>query len=175
MATRLDEAVIISLQMAAGRRYCQWCLALAQETVSPGNGPLSLRFNCARLSLDAIQVRTSATCCRSTGSDVGRGEDPSSCINQGYVTGQNLLFMGIFPSTGPVDTACIMITTLGSCRPSGLISQFMIKLQLLLLYNGVVLIWCKLQHRSFSKIDTVASTQLMADRRIYVLSDGSSH
>ena len=53
------EAVIVSWQSAAGRRHCQWCLAIASGAVSPvddGGGALSLRFNCARLSLDAIQV-----------------------------------------------------------------------------------------------------------------------
>ena len=50
------EAVIVSWQSAAGRQYCQWCLILASGAVSHGDGALSLRFNCARLSLDAIQV-----------------------------------------------------------------------------------------------------------------------
>ena len=50
------EEVIVSWQSAAGRRCCQWCLALASGAGLHGDGALSLRFNCARLSLDAIQV-----------------------------------------------------------------------------------------------------------------------
>ena len=51
------EAVIVSWQsVAAGLQYCPWCLILASGEVSHGDGALSLQFNCARLSLDAIQV-----------------------------------------------------------------------------------------------------------------------
>ena len=49
------EAMIVSWQSAAGRQYCQWCLILASGAVSHGDGALSLLFNCARLSLGAIQ------------------------------------------------------------------------------------------------------------------------
>ena len=56
LGTKRVEAVIVSWQLAAGRRYCQWCLALASGAGLHGDGALSLRFNCARLSLDAIQV-----------------------------------------------------------------------------------------------------------------------
>ena len=51
LGTKRVEAVIVSWQLAAGRRYCQWCLALA----GPGDAALTLRFNCARLSLYAVQ------------------------------------------------------------------------------------------------------------------------
>ena len=56
LGTKRVEAVIVSWQLAAGRRYCQWCLALASGAGLHGDGALSLLFNCARLSLDTIQV-----------------------------------------------------------------------------------------------------------------------
>ena len=73
MGTRHDEAVIVSWWSAVSRRYCQWCLTLASGAVSHGVGAVGLRFNCARLSLDVFQVRTSTIFGRSTQSDVGGG------------------------------------------------------------------------------------------------------
>ena len=55
MGIKHVEAMIVSWQSAAGRRHCQWCLTLASGAISHGDGALSLRFNCARLSRDAIQ------------------------------------------------------------------------------------------------------------------------
>ena len=48
------EAVIVSWKSAAGQWYFQWCLALTSGAVSHGDWAVSLRINCARLSLDAV-------------------------------------------------------------------------------------------------------------------------
>ena len=55
----------------------EWCLALASGAVSHGDGAMSLRSNCARLSLDAVQVRAPATIDSLPQSDVGRGQHDS--------------------------------------------------------------------------------------------------
>ena len=55
-----SEAVIVSWYPAAGLQYPHCYLAIASGAVSHGDGALeavSLWFNCARLSLDAIQVQ----------------------------------------------------------------------------------------------------------------------
>ena len=55
LGTKHIEAVIVSWQSAAGLRYSEWCLALLGSGLAwAGDGALSLRFNCARLSLIAI-------------------------------------------------------------------------------------------------------------------------
>ena len=55
LGTKRVEAVVVSWQPTAGRRNDQWCLTLALGAVSHGDGAVSLRFNCARLSLDVFK------------------------------------------------------------------------------------------------------------------------
>ena len=55
LGTKHVEAVIVSWKSAAGLQYCQGCLALVLGAGLHVDGALSLWFNCARLSLDAIQ------------------------------------------------------------------------------------------------------------------------
>ena len=51
LGTKRVEAVIVSWQLAAGRRYRKWFSILASGAGLHGDGALSLRFNCSRLRL----------------------------------------------------------------------------------------------------------------------------
>ena len=68
LGTKRVEAVVVSWQPAAVRRYGQWCLTLASGSVSHGDGAVSLRTNCARLSLDvfSFEHQTGQPCPRPT-------------------------------------------------------------------------------------------------------------
>ena len=92
----VQDCPLLPIKFKAGYEACrggdgsgpaglQWCLGLASGAVSHGDGALSLPFNCARLSLNTIQVWTPATTDRLLRrlvrrlpqSDVGSGQHDS--------------------------------------------------------------------------------------------------